>query len=63
MENEITAPMTRVDMRNSEIVISALNTLAQWAWSKEEVRSLERRVKEFKRLLIGTFDWYCEFAI
>lgn len=48
--------MTTVHMRYSNSVADATRDMRQRAWCEEDLGGLQRRVMQFSRILIKTFD-------
>lgn len=63
LEHEITVPFTRVDTRYSEVVTDVTEDMQQRALSKDELGSLERRVKKLQNMLVATLDEHSDSGL
>lgn len=61
-KHEKTAPMTRVRTWYSEIVFGVTGYMENRVWTEEELVSLERTIKEFKKMLLETIDEHYNFC-
>lgn len=55
--------MTGVRTRYSEIGTDVTGDIGQKAWSKEDPGNQERSVKEFRKMLVQSFDQYYDSGL
>lgn len=59
-EHETTAPLKRVQTCYSKIVVDVTEDMLQLAWGEEALVTPERRVNNFKKTLLQTFEGHCD---